>query len=125
MGPCAYCGAAAPFGFDPRLARLRSKGSTKWACAGHRAGLPTKGQGGHEMDELVSFEDDEQADLAVAADALARHWITAGLGPIELAGDQLPVPTQDGVRLRRIGHILEGVATKAMTDFGKPGPLSV
>lgn len=79
MGPCCYCGAPAPFGFDVRIARLRSEG-TIWACAKHRAGLPGKGQGGHEMDTLQAFEDDERDDLAAAADAMARHWKTAGLG---------------------------------------------
>ena len=32
------------------------------------------------MDSLQSFEDDEAADLAAAAAAMARHWKTAGLG---------------------------------------------
>ena len=32
------------------------------------------------MDALQDFEADEAEDLAAAADALARHWITAGLG---------------------------------------------
>ena len=80
MGPCAFCGAPAPFGFDPRLARLRSEGRVIWACAGHRAGLPEKQQGGHEMDSLQSFEDDESEDLAAAAGAMARHWKAQGLG---------------------------------------------
>jgi hypothetical protein len=59
---------------------LRSKGRTIWACADHRAGLPEKQQGGHEMDELQAFEDDEQEDLAAATNALARHWKAQGLG---------------------------------------------
>ncbi len=80
MGPCAFCGAPAPFGFDPRLAGLRSKGRALWACADHRAGLPEKQQGGHEMDSLQSFEDDEIEDLAFAAAAMARHWKEQGLG---------------------------------------------
>ena len=79
MGPCRICGAPGPFGFDARLARLRSEG-TIWTCAGHRAGLPGKGKGGHEMDSLQSFEDDEREDLAAAAAAMARFWKTAGLG---------------------------------------------
>ncbi len=80
MGPCAFCGAPAPFGFDAHLAGLRSKGRTIWACADHRAGLPEKQQGGHEMDSLQSFEDDEVEDLAFAAAAMARHWKAQGLG---------------------------------------------
>ncbi len=80
MGPCAFCGVPAPFGFDPRLAGLRSKGRTIWACADHRAGLPKKQQGGHEMDELQEFEDDEIEDMAFAAAAMARHWKAQGLG---------------------------------------------
>ncbi len=50
-----------------------------WACADHRAGLPEKQQGGHEMDSLQSFEDDESEDLAAAAGAMARHWKAQGL----------------------------------------------
>ena len=80
MGPCRYCGAPAPFGFDAHLAGLRSKGRTIWACADHRASLPKKQQGGHEMDSLQSFEDDESEDLAAAAGAMARHWKEQGLG---------------------------------------------
>ena len=79
VGPCRYCAAPAAFGFDIRIARLRTEG-TIWACAMCRAGLPSKGKGGREMDSLQSFEDDEADDLASAADALARHWKTAGLG---------------------------------------------
>ena len=80
MGPCAFCGAPAPFGFDAHLAGLRSKGRIIWACADHCAGLPEKQQGGHEMDSLQSFEDDESEDLAFAAAAMARHWKAQGLG---------------------------------------------
>ncbi len=32
------------------------------------------------MDELQAFEQDEHADLATAAAAMARHWKTQGLG---------------------------------------------
>jgi hypothetical protein len=80
MGPCAFCGVPAPFGFDAHLAGLRSKGRIIWACATHRAGLPEKGQGGHEMDELQEFEDDEHEDLTAAAGAMALHWKAQGLG---------------------------------------------
>ena len=80
MGPCAFCGAPAPFAFDPYLAGLRSKGRIIWACSTHRAGLPKKQQGGHEMDTLQSFENDESEDLAAAAAAMARHWKAQGLG---------------------------------------------
>ncbi len=80
MGPCAFCGALAAFGFDAHLAGLRSKGRTIWACAGHRADLPKKQQGGHEMDELQEFEDGEIEDMAFAAAAMARHWKAQGLG---------------------------------------------
>ena len=79
MGPCRYCAAPASIGFDVRLARLRSEG-TIWACAKHRAGLPTKGQGGREMDTLQAFEDDEAEDLVAAAAAMARYWKSAGFG---------------------------------------------
>ena len=80
MGPCAFCGAPAPFVFDAHLTGLRSKGRTIWACADHRAGLPKKQQGGREMDELQEFEDDEIEDMAFAAAAMARHWKAQGLG---------------------------------------------
>jgi hypothetical protein len=70
----------APFGFNPRLARLRSKGSTKWACASHRAGLPEAEKRGIKMDALQAFEVDEADDLAAAADAMARFWKAQGLG---------------------------------------------
>ena len=79
MGPCAFGGAPAPFGFDARLAGLRSKGRVIWACADHRAGLPKKQQGGHEMDELQEFEDDETEDLTTAAGAMAKFWKAHGL----------------------------------------------
>ena len=80
MGPCAFCGAPAPFGFDAHLARLRSEGRTIWACADHRASLPGKKQGGYEMDNLQEFEAGETEDLTTAAGAMARHWKTHGLG---------------------------------------------
>ena len=80
MGPCAFCGAPAPFGFDAHLAGLRSKGRTIWTCADHRAGLPGKRAGKNTMDELQAFEQDEQDDLATAAAAMAQHWKTQGLG---------------------------------------------
>jgi hypothetical protein len=53
--PCAFCDAAASFGFNPRIARLRSKGSTIWACASYRAGLPEVGKRGRRMDILQDF----------------------------------------------------------------------
>ena len=80
MGPCAFCGAPAAFGFDPRLARLRSEGRIIWACADHRAGLPGKRTGKNTMDELQEFAQDEQDDLATAAAAMAMHWKALGLG---------------------------------------------
>ncbi len=80
MGPCAFCGAPAAFGFDAHLAGLRSKGRTIWACAAHRAGLPGKQAGKNTMDELQAFEQDEIEDMATAAGAMARHWKAQGLG---------------------------------------------
>jgi hypothetical protein len=80
VGPCAYCGAPSPFAFNPRLARLSAKAVTIWACPAHRADLPEKGQGGHEMDELTDFLDDESVDLKAAAAAMARFWKSQGLG---------------------------------------------
>ena len=80
MGPCRYCGAPAPFGFDAHLAGLKSKGRTIWACAAHCAGLPGKQAGKNTMDELQAFEQDEIEDMATAAGAMARHWKAQGLG---------------------------------------------
>ncbi len=79
-GACTICGGPAPSGFDAHLVGLRSKGRTIWACADHRAGLPSKGKSGHYMDTLQAFEDDEIEDLAAAAAAMANYWKTAGLG---------------------------------------------
>jgi hypothetical protein len=80
MGPCFACAAPGPFGFDPRLAGLRSNGKTKWACADHRAGLPGKAKSGHKMDQLTDFLDDEADDLRMAAAEMARFWKSQGLG---------------------------------------------
>ena len=80
MGPCFVCAAPAAFAFDPRLAGLQAKGTTIWACANHRAGLPGKAKSGHEMDEMIDFIDDEREDLTAAAAEMARFLKSQGLG---------------------------------------------
>ena len=47
------------------------------------------------------------------------------LRAIELAGDQLAVPSQDGVRLRYSRDIGERITAKAMTNLAEPGSLGV
>ena len=79
MGPCRFCGRAGAFGFDPRLARIRAAAGPIWACAAHRAGLPSKKHGKQNMDILADFLDDEVEDLARAAARMARYWKDAGL----------------------------------------------
>ena len=79
MGPCRFCGCPGSFAFDARLARIRAAAGPIWACADHRAGLPSRGSAGREMDALQDFLEDEQEDLARAAAAMAKHWKATGL----------------------------------------------
>src|SRR5271169_3243372 len=52
-------------------------------------------------------------------------WTATGCRAIELAGDQLPVPGQDGVRPRHRCDLGEGLAAQAMTDLAERGSLGV
>jgi len=48
-----------------------------------------------------------------------------GFRAIELVGDQLAVPGQDGVRLRDSCNLGEGLAAQPMTNFAQRGSLGV
>src|SRR5271168_3961635 len=47
------------------------------------------------------------------------------LRTIELAGDELPVPAQDGVGQRGVGDLRQGLATQPMTNFAQSCSLCV
>ena len=47
----------------------------------------------------------------------------AAFGAVELAGNQPPIPRQDGVRLGCAGHLLQSFAPKSFSDLGQCAPL--
>src|SRR5947209_5965210 len=51
--------------------------------------------------------------------------VRAASGTIELAGNQPPIPGQDGVRLGRAGHWLQSLASKSFSDLGQGAPLRI
>src|SRR5437879_4717535 len=51
--------------------------------------------------------------------------IGAASGTIELAGNQPPIPRQDGVRLGCAGHLLQSLASKSFSDLGQGTPLRI
>src|SRR5207244_13327580 len=44
---------------------------------------------------------------------------------IERAGNQPPIPRQDGVRLGCAGHWLQSLASKSFSDLGQGAPLRI
>src|SRR5271166_5332109 len=69
---------------------------------------------GHADDQLLNRSADPRS---------ART--STGLRAIELAGDELAVPSQDGVRSGHTGHLGESLAAQAMTDLAERGSLGV
>src|SRR5207245_10159436 len=50
---------------------------------------------------------------------------STSLRAIEFAGDEVAVPSQDGVRPGDIGHLAENLAAQSMTDLAERGSLGV
>jgi hypothetical protein len=46
-------------------------------------------------------------------------------GPIELVGDEFPIPARDRVRLGDAGHLGQRLAPESLADFGQDGPLRI
>ncbi len=69
---------------------------------------------GHANDQLLDLSLDPRSAGA-----------STGLRAIEFAGDQLAVPSQDGVRLRHTGHLAENLAAQSMADLAQRGSLGV
>ncbi len=61
-------------------------------------------------------------DLAIHSGSTGR---TSPLGASELAGDQLPVPAQNGLRFGGCGDLLQRLSAKTMADLAQGGPLGV
>src|SRR5215469_13592638 len=51
--------------------------------------------------------------------------IPTGLRTIELAGDKLPVPGEDGVWLGRAGHLLQSFAPESLAHLSKRALLRI
>src|SRR5438105_7317594 len=86
---------------------------------------PEIGQGAHNpviapIPVLARHANDELLDLSL--DPRSARALT-GLRAIEFAGDQLAVPSQDGVRLCHCCHLAENLAAQTMTDLAEHGPL--
>ena len=47
------------------------------------------------------------------------------LGTIELAGDEAPVPGEDGVRFGHAGHFLQSFAPESLADLSKRASLGI
>src|SRR5215470_17056667 len=69
---------------------------------------------GHANDQLLDLAPDPRS-----------AWTATGLRAIELAGDKLAVPSQDGVRPRYSCDLGEGVTAQAMSDLAERGSLGV
>src|SRR5579863_1627969 len=51
--------------------------------------------------------------------------IGAAFGTVELAGNQPPVPPEDGVRLGCTGHPLQSFASASFSDLSQRAPLRI
>ncbi len=71
---------------------------------------------------LTSHADDELRDFS--SDRRSSR-VGAVFRAIELAGDQLAIPSQDGLRLGDRGNRLERLTPESLTDFRQSRPLRV
>src|SRR5687768_15939075 len=46
-------------------------------------------------------------------------------GAIELAGNEPAIPSQDGIRLRGTGHLLQSLPSEALSNLGQCAPLRI
>ena len=120
---------------DHVVVRLRSgAGGSPWRCrmqdiANRLIGnhIPEIGQSAHNpiiapVPVLTGHANDQLLDFSRQPKP-ARA--STGLRAIELAGDKLAIPGQDGVRPRYSCDLGEGLAAQAMTDLAEHGSLGV
>ena len=52
-------------------------------------------------------------------------WILPMFGAVELLGDKLPIPSQDGIRFGDAGDLCEHLAAQSLPNLGEGGALRI
>jgi hypothetical protein len=71
---------------------------------------------------LLSHPDNESFQLRIDSPAWRD---SSALGSVELLGNEVPVPSQNGVGFGHAGHLVQTFAAESFPDLGERGSLQI